>query len=79
MGLALSIGPNWKGLPEDGDRIQSPKRYVLKNKQDGVLDKNRTMENVQKHNICTNDFYLRDRPKLGFTCLILLEQWILSD
>jgi hypothetical protein len=25
---------------------------VLKYKQDGVLDKKRTMDNVQKHNIC---------------------------
>jgi hypothetical protein len=27
---------------------------VLKYKQDGVLDKNRTMDNVQKHNTYTN-------------------------
>jgi hypothetical protein len=27
----------------------------LKYKQDGVLDKDRTMGNVQKHNICNND------------------------
>jgi hypothetical protein len=32
-------------FPEDGDRIQSPKRCVLKNKD-------RTMDNVQKHHIC---------------------------
>jgi hypothetical protein len=37
QGLALSIGPNWVGLPEDGDRIQFPKRCVFKNKQDGVF------------------------------------------
>jgi hypothetical protein len=36
------------------ETIQSPKRCVLKYNQDGVLDKNRTMDNVQKHNICTN-------------------------
>jgi hypothetical protein len=30
------------------------KRCVLKNKQDGVLDKDKTTENVQIHNICTN-------------------------
>jgi hypothetical protein len=30
-------------LPEDGDKIQSPKRCVL--------NKNRTMANVQKHNV----------------------------
>jgi hypothetical protein len=39
-------------LPEDGDRTQSPKRCVLKNKQDGVLDKDRTMDSVNKQNIC---------------------------
>jgi hypothetical protein len=33
-------------------RIQSPKRCVLKYKQDGVMDKNRAMDNVQKHDIC---------------------------
>jgi hypothetical protein len=39
----LEIGTSsidW-ALPEDGDRIQSPKSCVLKYKQDGVLDKNR--------------------------------------
>jgi hypothetical protein len=41
-------------LPEDGDRIQSPKRCVLKHKQDEILDKDETMDNVQKHNFCTN-------------------------
>jgi hypothetical protein len=34
--------------------MESPKRYVLKNKQDGVLDKGKTMDNVQKHIISTN-------------------------
>jgi hypothetical protein len=34
--------------------MQSPKRCVLKYKQGGGLDKSRTMDNVQKHNICTN-------------------------
>jgi hypothetical protein len=29
----------------------------LKNKQDGVLDKDKMMDNVQKHNICTNTIY----------------------
>jgi hypothetical protein len=43
-----------KVLPEDKDRIQSPKPCVLKNKEDGVLDKDRTMDNVQKNNIRTN-------------------------
>jgi hypothetical protein len=35
------------------DRIRSPKRRVLRNKQDGVLDDDKTMDNVQKYNICT--------------------------
>jgi hypothetical protein len=34
-----------------GDRIQSTKRFVLKDKQDDVLDKDKTMNNVQKPNI----------------------------
>jgi hypothetical protein len=41
-------------LPEDGERIQSPKRCVLKYKQDGVLDKSRTMDNVHKVSNCIN-------------------------
>jgi hypothetical protein len=41
-------------VPISGDRIQSPKRCVSKSKQDGVLDKNRTMNNVKKYNICIN-------------------------
>jgi hypothetical protein len=41
-------------LPEGGDRIQSPKRCVLKNKQAGDLDKvMMMMDNLQKHNICS--------------------------
>jgi hypothetical protein len=36
------------------ETIQSPKHCVLKNKQDGGLDKDKMMDNVQKHNICTN-------------------------
>jgi hypothetical protein len=40
--------------PEDGDRVQFPKRCILENKQDGVLDKEKTMDNVQKRNVCTN-------------------------
>jgi hypothetical protein len=36
------------------ETIQSPKRCVLKNKQDGVFNKDRAMDNVQKHNICKN-------------------------
>jgi hypothetical protein len=34
--------------------LQYPKHCVLKNKEDDVLDKDRMMDNVQKHNICTN-------------------------
>jgi hypothetical protein len=41
-----TIGFNQLGFPEDGDRIQSPKRCVL--------NKSRTMDNVQKGNICIN-------------------------
>jgi hypothetical protein len=48
------LGPSELVLPEDEDKIQSPKHCVLKYKQDGVSDKNRTMDNVQKHNICTS-------------------------
>jgi hypothetical protein len=33
--------------------MQSPKRCVFKNKQDDVLDENKTMDNVQKRNIYT--------------------------
>jgi hypothetical protein len=44
-------------LPDDGDRIQFPKRCVLKYKQDGVSDKDNTMHNVQKYNICTNELF----------------------
>jgi hypothetical protein len=29
----------------------SPKHPVLKNKQDGVLDEDNTIDNVRKHNI----------------------------
>jgi hypothetical protein len=32
----------------------SPKRCVLKDKQNDVSNKDKTMDNVQKHNICTN-------------------------
>jgi hypothetical protein len=44
------LRPTKEVLPDDRDRILSPKRRVLKNKHDGVF--NRTMDNVQKHNIC---------------------------
>jgi hypothetical protein len=37
---------------QDGDRIQSLKRYDFKYKPDGVSNRNRTTENVKKHNIC---------------------------
>jgi hypothetical protein len=44
----------------DGDRIQSPKRCVLKYKQDGALDKIRAMANVQKHNISVTNYICED-------------------
>jgi hypothetical protein len=34
-------------LPEDGDRIQFPKRCVLKEKQDDISNKDKTMDNVK--------------------------------
>jgi hypothetical protein len=37
-----------------GARESSLRNAVLKYKHDGVLGKNRTMDNVQKPNICTN-------------------------
>jgi hypothetical protein len=40
-------------LPEVGNRIQPPKRCVLKHKQKDILDKDKTMDNVQERNICT--------------------------
>jgi hypothetical protein len=54
----LRTGAVWAQLSwfslKTGDRIQSPKRCVMKYKQYGVLDKNMTMDDVQKHNIYTN-------------------------
>jgi hypothetical protein len=41
-------------LPEDGDRIQFPKYCVLKEKQEDSLNKEKTIDNVQKHKISTN-------------------------
>jgi hypothetical protein len=46
------LGPTEHVLPEHGDRIQSPKRVLKKTGQ--FLDKDRTMVDVQKHNIFTN-------------------------
>jgi hypothetical protein len=37
------MGPTEQVSPEDRDRIQSPKRCVFKNKQDGVLDQDKTL------------------------------------
>jgi hypothetical protein len=50
------LGPVNRASPylRTTDRIQSPKRCVLKDKQGGVLDKDKTMDSVQKRNICTN-------------------------
>jgi hypothetical protein len=36
------------------ERESSLRNIVFLNKQDDVLDKNRTMDNVQKHNTCAN-------------------------
>jgi hypothetical protein len=55
--LAPSIGPTQEVLPEDGERVQSRKR-VLKKKIGRSLDKDKTMDNVQKHNICTKDQFI---------------------
>jgi hypothetical protein len=51
------MGPTEYVLPEEGDRIQSPKRCVLKINRT-FLDKDKTMDNVQKHNTCNNLKYL---------------------
>jgi hypothetical protein len=40
----------------------------LKYKQDGVLDKNKMMDNVQKHNICTSLSCLVKRLKYNSDC-----------
>jgi hypothetical protein len=50
--LHLQVKPTQLGQidraePEDGDRIQFPKR-VLTEKQDNILNKDKTMDNVQK-------------------------------
>jgi hypothetical protein len=42
----INLGQLSRLSPEDGDRIQSPKRCVLK--------KNKMMDYVQKHNNCTS-------------------------
>jgi hypothetical protein len=54
MFMLVLLDPSGWVLPEDGDRIQSPKRCVLRHKQDDNLDKDETMDNVQEHNNCTN-------------------------
>jgi hypothetical protein len=46
LSIELELVPTEKVPPEDGDIIQSPKRRVL--------NKNRTIDNVQKHNNCIN-------------------------
>jgi hypothetical protein len=65
------LGPTESVLPENEDRIPSPKRCVLKYKQDGVLDENRTMDNVQKENIYTHavvDIFLLTSFHLAQIC-----------
>jgi hypothetical protein len=39
------------------DRASPYLRCVLKEKQDDVSDKDKTMDNVQKRNICVNFFF----------------------
>jgi hypothetical protein len=55
--LILTLCIDWAQLSRfylKTETIQAPKRCVLKNKHDGVLDQDRTMDNVQKHNIYTD-------------------------
>jgi hypothetical protein len=60
--LSPSSGKTYSGaidrdsccLQRDGDKIQAPKRPVLKYKQDGGLDRNRKMDNVQKPNVSSD-------------------------
>jgi hypothetical protein len=49
MDFVYLLGPTEYDLPEDGSRIQS-RNVVFSNINRIVLDKNRTMDNVQKHN-----------------------------
>jgi hypothetical protein len=49
------LDPAEQVLPEDGDSIQSPKHWVLKNKEGSVFRKIQTVNNVQKYNICTEN------------------------
>jgi hypothetical protein len=44
------------------ERESSLRNVVLKNNQDGVLDKDETMDSVQKCNICTLSLILIIRP-----------------
>jgi hypothetical protein len=54
MFLDIIHHPLFLSKKTGGDRIQSLKRCVLKYKQDGDLDEDRTMDNAQKHYICIN-------------------------
>jgi hypothetical protein len=55
QGLALSIGPNWVGFTW-GQRQNPVSETLCFEKLIGrSLDKDKTMDNVQKHNICTNE------------------------
>jgi hypothetical protein len=47
------------------ETIRSLKRCILKYKQEDVLDKNRSMDNVQKHNICTPIQWLPEAVSSG--------------
>jgi hypothetical protein len=59
------------------------RNVVFKYKQDGVLDKNRTMDNVQKHNICINGrndkFAKSSVPKTGGRGLLAECRQMLGD
>jgi hypothetical protein len=57
----------------------SLRNVVLKNKQDGVSDKDETMDNVQKHNICSLDFVRRSNSKVLRTkCTVQWSPQIIS-
>jgi hypothetical protein len=45
------LGPIYRASPHLQTPMSVPRWGVLKNKQDGVLDKDKTMGNVQKRNI----------------------------
>jgi hypothetical protein len=48
----IELVPKYRVLPEDGDRIQSPKHCVLNKRQDRILNKNKKIADVQKDDGC---------------------------